>query len=1020
MDRVMALLCSVAVMPLMAGAASRAEAQVAPTPADATADQNVTSADGAGTDTTTDKKADTKTKRPATSSDEILVTGSRIRRTDLTTSAPLAIIDKDMIGDRGLGRLSDVLSLMPQIAPMTGDRGSSTDPRKGPARINLRGLGSGRTLVLLNGDRMDNDANVIPAPMLERIDILTGGASAVYGSDAIAGVVNYIVKRRFTGVQLNFEASAQQSTNDNQFMLNLLDDAGYPRPPRHAFGGEAYFGSIAAGQNFAKGRGNISVFATYNRLMPMKISMFDHTGCPVYQNAPDSAFLANDTWACGFNEANPYNWFGAGGGDWTNAKDGSRNFRPYDVDDITRTPQNDWLQRRVNRVNTGGFLTFDITSSMKLDSNFLYSSDKSGGEVQFSNWFYSPGFMMPCDNPFLSAQQAQIICGDNAGQAGQSEMMWMNVYRPDNTGRYTYAVSTWRAAAHLSGKLVDDMTFDLGFQRSKRVENYAGTNIFDQGKAPLFIRAMQVVNFNGVPTCQSVVDGTDPNCIPLDGFTSNGPNPAVWSYLTSSGSSQVKQEQMVINGSIAGRLDKYGIKSPFASDGVGFALVAEHRWNRVSEQGFGAFSWWSKYSGVDTVDELGGELSLPIVQAKPLLEDLTISGAYRASKYKSLDNLVQTWKADFIYRPFAGLGFRGSINRAVRRGFLERLQGSVPYQNYFEDRCAMPGKPQKEGDPQKQRLTFEQCAPSGITQQQYDALAVTNNCDQNGFCLTQFRPGGNPNLRPETSRSITAGIVTQPRFLPGFSASLDYYSIKIQGAFEWVRTDLISDQCFNQHTEFFCGLISRDPSDGRVTEINARYNNSGFVRTDGIDFGLYYPIRLSKDRIGINLGQLNLSLNGTVFLKNDRQFAPGTPVYSCLGYFGFFCNDLTPRYRHYANIGWDMPWKGNINLTWRYAAPTINAKRSSDPVLASKPTNWTTDTYPLIPRLPPQNLFDLSITYPLTRNVQVWFNTQNLFDKDPPIIGYGANGTGSFQNTYPWYYNNWGRTLRVGLRAKVW
>lgn len=952
--------------------------------------------------------------------EEILVTGSRIRRTNTTTAAPIAVIDKDMIGERGLGRLSDTLSAMPQILPVIGDRGSSTDPRAGPARISLRGLGPGRTLVLLNGDRMDNDANVIPAPLIERIDVLTGGASAVYGSDAVAGVVNYIVKRRFTGIQLNFEASAQQSTNDNTFMLNLLDEAGYPKPPRHVFGGEAYFGSLAAGQNFAEGRGNISAFVTYNRLQPMEIGLFDHTACPVFQNPqPANGFQTNDKWSCGFNEANPYNWFWVNGGEYTNAKDGSRTWRPYDVDDIKRTPQKDWLQRDVRRANSGGFLSFDIAPTVKFDGSFLYSYDQSGGEVQFSDWFYSPDFQMPCDNPFMSAQQQHLACGADAGVHGKSVQMWMNVYRPDNTGQYRYATNTWRASGHLSGTLIDDLHFDVGLQRSKRVEKYTGTNIFDWGKNELFRRAMQVVSVNGVPTCQSVVDGTDPNCIPLDGFSAKGPNPAVWSYLTSTGESRVLQEQLVANASISGSLGRYGIKSPWAEDGIGVALVVEHRWNRITEQGSGAFAWWSKYEGNDVVDELGGELSVPIVQKKPLLEDLTVSGAYRLSRYRSLDDLVKTWKADIMYRPYAGLGFRASVNRAVRRGYLERLQGAAPYQSGFEDRCAAAAAP-ADGSPPRERLSFEQCAATGITRTQYDNLAAAGNCDSAGWCQTQFRPGGNPALKPETSTSITAGVVLQPKFLPGFNATVDYFSIKIDGAFEWVRTDLISDQCFNQHTAFFCGLITRDATTGRVTEINARYNNSGFLKTEGVDFSLYYPIHLSKRVFGKELGRLNLGLNGTFNLTNDRQFAPGTPVYSCLGYFGFFCRDLTPKYRHFANVSWNMPWKGTIGLSWRYAAPTVNAKLSPNPVLASKPDSGTTDTYPLIPRLAAQSQFDLSISYPLTQRVRIWFNTQNLFDKDPPIIGQGAKDTTAFQNTYPWYYNSWGRTLRAGISAKLW
>lgn len=1021
-----ALFHGVATLALIGGIASAAEAQSSPAPSAAAQDQTngdaVVQADGKVVKTANDTDARQQPEPEADSRpNEILVTGSRIRRSDLTTAAPITIIDKDMIGERGLGRLSDTLSAMPQITPLIGDRGSSLDPRAGAARVSLRGLGPGRTLTLLNGERFDNDANVIPAPLIERVDVLTGGASAVYGSDAIAGVVNYILKRRFTGLQVNLETSAQQTTNDNRFMLDLLEDAGYPRPPRHAFGGETYFGSLTAGQNFAGDRGNISAFVTYNRMTPININMFDHTACRVFLNPqnPVPEVRKNDQFACGFNEANPYSYFYAGDSEWTNARDGSRTWRPYDPADIQRVPQTDWLQRKVNRVNTGGFFSFDFNPSLKFDSSFLYSSDKSGGEVALTDWFYVGDTQMPCDNPFMSAQQAQIVCGANAGVAGTSAPFTMSLYRPGNTSSFAYNLDTWRAAGHLSGNLTDDVRFDASIQRSKRIEQYTGTNIFDYwGMNQYFARAVQVVNVNGVPTCQSVVDGSDPACIPLDPFRVGGPSDAVWPYLTRTGSSRVAVEQLVATGSIAGTLENIGLKSPWADDGVGFALVAEHRWNRVTESGAGAFDWWSKYSGVDTVDEVGGELSLPIAQNRRFLEDLTVSGAYRVSRYKSLPDAVQTWKLDAVWRPFGGLGFRGSINRALRRGFLERLQGANPYQGDFEDRCAQ-ALPASDGSV-RQRLSFDQCAAVGLTRAQYDALATPGNCNAAGNCQTLYRPGGNPDLRPETSRSITAGVVMQPKFLPGLNASVDFFSIRINGAFEWVRTDIIADQCFAQRVAFFCGLITRDPASGRVTEINARYNNSGFSKTEGIDFSLFYPIALSKDRIGTDLGRINLGLNGTVNTADQRQFAPNTPIYSCLGRFGFLCRGPSPRYRHFASLGWDMPWKGNITLAWRYAAPTRNSKLAPEAPLKSVPNAGNTDTYPLIPRLAAQSLFDLSIRYPISRDVDIWANSQNIFDKDPPIVGGESEGSGAFQNTYPWYYNTWGRTLRVGVRMKLW
>ncbi|ATY31022.1 TonB-dependent receptor domain-containing protein [Sphingomonas psychrotolerans] len=979
----------------------------------ALAQQSVPESSAAETEPSS-QSAEAQEEPGSVSGGDILVTGTRIRRTDVSTATPITVVDREMLTQRGLGRLDETLSAIPQIAPMLGERGSN-DPRLGPARINLRKLGTGRTLNLLNGERMTNDVNIIPSALVERVDVLTGGASAVYGSDAIAGVVNFIVKRRYEGLELNAEASTQQSTNDNAFMLNLLDEAGYPKPDRNVWGGQQYFASLTAGMNFADDRGNFSLFGSFRRTVPMAFSKFDHTACPLQMNPPWVPVQTNDTWTCGFTEYNPYNWFAAGGGEWTNATDGSRNWREYDPDDIVRVPQRDYLQRSTRTYNAGGFFSFDFSSSLKFDANFLYTRYKQQGRNAQAVGFYAPEFEMPCDNPFMSPQQAAIVCGANAGVAGATAPFSMTIFRPDYTNDYRNDVSDWRGAAHLSGNITDDIRFDLSGQKSRRIEKYNGSDIFDYWLMfPRFTNAMQVGSVNGKPTCLSVINGTDPDCVPLDAFSTAPPDEAVWDYITRTGGSRVQIDQIVLNGSVSGTLGTLGLKSPFANSALGFAIVAEHRWNRVSESGSGAYDWWSRYASSDVVNELGGELELPLVQNKPFVEELTVSGAYRISDYRSLDKLVHTWKADFTYRPFAGLGFRGSLNKALRQGVLERLQTAAPYTGSFRDFCAPP----RTGSTLT-RYSFEQCAASGITRQQYDSLTTYGGCDTNGLCPVLYRPGGNPNLQPERSRSVTAGVVLQPRFLRGFTASLDYFAIKITGAFEWIRTDLVADQCFNQNVSFYCGLITRDAGTGAVTEINARYMNSGFVETKGYDFGLSYNWADPSKLIGVDIGTLNFGFNGTLNTTYNRQFAPNSPVYSCLGYFGFFCAEPSPKYRHYASIGWGMPWKGNVTLLWRYASATKNSKLAPNAPLASRPSPGNTDTYPLIPKMPVLSLFDLALTYPISRSIDVRFNVQNLFDKDPPMAGYADAGTGAWFNTYP-QYDSWGRTLRVAVRAKLW
>jgi iron complex outermembrane receptor protein len=352
---------------------------------------------------------------------------------------------------------------------------------------------------------------------------------------------------------------------------------------------------------------------------------------------------------------------------------------------------------------------------------------------------------------------------------------------------------------------------------------------------------------------------------------------------------------------------------------------------------------------------------------------------------------------------------------------LERLQQVPAFGGATLDPCA-PQAPVSEGGSGVTRLSAQQCALSGVTQAEYNALSNLTPCIVNqGVCNNvTYHPGGNPNLKPEKADSMTLGMVVQPRFLPGFTASIDYYSINVKNAFNYVHLDLLTSECYTQHVAFYCGLITRDQTTGEITDINDEYQNAGFEKNAGIDFTSNYTFPLPNGPHGMKLGRLNLGLNGTIYTNISEEDAPGTTPYSCLGYFGFTCREPDPIYRQYTSIGWGMPWKGNITLLWRYTAPTANAKLSSNPELTSVPSSYNTDTYPLIRHLPAANYLDLAFNYPLTSKITVRCNVQNLLDSTPPVVGnsyVAATGADSTLNSYPNYYDELGRTLTIGLHA---
>ncbi len=952
-------------------------------------------------------------KQEARDPGDVIVTGTRIVRPNMESNAPITTIDATYLKERGLARVEDALAQLPQVTPMLGLQGQSWT--SGAASVGLRNLGAGRTLILLNGQRMDNDVNIIPGALIDRIDIMTGGASAVYGSDAIAGVVNFVLKRKFDGIAFDGEVSGFNHNNNNPLMARIADEAGYPHPRGSYLGGGNYFASLAGGKNLLDDRLNVSAFVTYKKADPIQFRNLDTTVCPLLVFDPNNPDAGNTKWSCGGTTYNPYNYFRVGDQDLSNARDGSRSFRPYDTNDEVRVLSVDTIQRRSETVNTGGFLTAELPLGMRLNGSFLYSRITETGYNSIDGGIWTPTAKVNCDNPFLGRQQAQAICGAEAGTTALSAPISLSLFRPGMIQNFRNSTTDWRGSLGLSGMIVDKIRFELSYQQTRNIMNGYADHQWMPDQADRLARGLQVRNVGGVPTCLSRIDGTDPSCQPVDAFSSNvSINDAVYSWLTAPGSRRQQNDLQVINGVVSGTLEDYGLKSPWATSGIGFAITGEYRKYRNQSTGYGAWSNFTTFDGRTSVKELGGEIDIPLIENKPFFKELSVNGGYRISDYDVYQSLIHSWKAEASWAPTDGLRFRGSYNRAVRVGVLQRLEGENRYPNVLMlDLCAPPRA--ASNGKGATRYTFDQCS-IGMTRAQYDALTSYTGCDSNGFCPTTLINGGNRDLQPERSRSKTLGVVMQPRFIPGLTASVDWYDINIQGAFEWTRIGMAFNQCYDNKVEFFCQFYKRDPQTGQLLIADARYNNSGYTATRGIDFSTNYALDPKRLGIADDIGTFGLNFNGTLTTKYERQFAPGNTPWSCLGYFGFACGDPMPRWRHVAGVNWQLPWiKGGLGFTWRYIGPTAISKLSTNTVLAAAPGQ----TYPLLNRIPGYSYFDFNTNVTLVKGVDVRFNVQNLFDKDPPLVGFdNTYGIGQYLNTFPAYYAVRGRTLRVGISAR--
>lgn len=969
------------------------------------------------------------TAQTSDSVETVVITGTRIQRPNLTSNSPITVIDAEYLENRGLGRIEDAISTFPQVHPMMGMKTSGEVV--GLHEINLRRLGVGRTLTLMNGVRMINDVGTVPGSLLERVDILTGGASAVYGSDAIGGVVNFITKTKFNGVVIDAEVSAQQHENDNQFMLDLLKKRGYPTPKKNFFGGEQYYLNVTAGKNFAGGKGNISGFAGYKKTTPIKWTDIDHASCRLNMNQ-QAAFggftpptqLKNDTFDCNFTEYRPYGRFTISNGpglstSYQLAADGSKNWVAYNPADVVRAPIEDYMQRADEVYRAGLFVNYTFSERLKVDLNVMYTENETSGQTRR---FHSENVstQIRCDNSLLSAQQRNLICG-----AGNSNRLFASdgvtpvsgqvnavVWRPAAIQDFSFSAKTVRSQLTVSGRFSDAFGYNVGYAKYTRDDAHASNHIFLGNFQNRVVDGLKV-GANGSCT----PSGTNAQCVPgnIYNYDGKGLGDAAYAYYDEAGVNKTTRDNEVLVATISGELGQFGAKSPLANDPIAYAVSAEYRKDTVTTGGTGGYSWFTKYVGIQDVTELAVEIDIPLIQDKPLIKDLTFNGGYRLSDYSTHGEIVKTWKAELSWQPTDDVRFRASVNEAFRVAEKERLEGMNRYTDnqYFLDLCAPPG-----AGSIYTRYTYQQCSIN-MSQAQYNALTsdTAYNCNLNGACqVGALINGGRLDLKPETARSYTVGMVFRPTFWRDFNATVDWYSIDITNAFEWVRADQIFTQCYDNKVQVYCDQYRRDPTTGRVAEVDARYVNAGFMKTQGMDITANYRLKFADGINGVNVGSFNFSLFGTLTYMNERKYVAGAPTISCVGYFGPTCGDPWAKWRHTANVSWLTPWrKSTVGLNWRYVGKTMNDRLSTDLALSAKPNAGNTNFFPLAQYMPSASYFDLFVRVPVTKQIEARFNVQNLLDTEPPLLGEPIGNT---FNTYPSFYDAVGRTLRVGMTAR--
>lgn len=953
--------------------------------------------------------------------EEVVVTGSRLTKSNVTSSVPLVQIGAEEINSRGVARVEDVVNILPNV--FVSQTAEVANGASGTSTLNLRGLGSQRTLVLIDGKRLpfgspfSSSANVdmVPARMVERVDIVTSGASAVYGSDAVAGVVNFITKRDFEGFEFDYQYSTNYNKNSNGYMENLLAEADFFDPGATTTGAASLM-SVLMGVNSEDGRGNITLFGTYEDMEEMLGKDRDTGACTLFgSSAPFCGGSSN------FRRFNGTIGNGVAG---TVFQELNGELVPFSgrSDMYYNYGAVNHYQRPVERWNLGASGHYELTENVEAYFDTTYMNNKTAAQIAESASFNRP-FSTNCDNPLLlggnpnnnpdgvrlgdmtgtfDANGDFISCLDWMAAGNESiDVQFINSHRNIEGGPRvsTYENSTWRAIFGMRGDINDDFAFDIFAQYAATEGTRISQNDlnFNRVQQSLYI----VDDGSGNPVCRDTSGG----CVPWNIFTRNadgstGVTDEAAAFIAGVGIVTGDTEQTVFGGTIEGDLTNMGIKSPMADAGMTGLVGFEYREDflgRLSDDiskisggrgltGTGGATL--PIAGQIEVEEMFMELSMPLITGQPMVQELGLTAGYRYSDYTTRGNGVEnsfdadTYFAGLSWAPNDEVRFRANQSVAIRApnvfdlyvGINTGLIELSPV-NGDGDQCSGPTPV----------ATQAQCANTGLSAAQYGSV------DPSAAGQFNLITGGNPNLVAERGETTTFGVVITPSMIENLSIAIDYFDIEVTDAIGSVPAQTSYDRCLTTGDPAFCANIQRDTAGtlhllneapgGGLAGISTQNVNVATDATEGVDVNITYSYDLN------DMGTINFDYAAT-FLDTVYTIAiPGDDKVECAGAYAGPCGLPAPEYNHRFLATWVTPYDLTVSATWRHIGET-------DLYGLTDPQGYLEDA------MEERNYLDLAATYEYSENVQVRFGANNLLGEDAPVTTSSGTGTGN-NNTYP-------------------
>lgn len=971
--------------------------------------------------------------------EQIVVTGSRIPRPNQTSDSPIQTVRQDDFTMTGVPNVEQTLNQLPQLVP--GITNTSNNPGTGAATLDLRGLGSVRTLVLVNGRRwIANDAggvpevdvNTIPASLISRVDVVTGGASAVYGSDAVTGVINFVLKDRLSGLHLDATQNITEMGDGRVSSADLSFGASFLGDRAKIIASVGWLDQSPILQS-ARIRSLVTL-ADACVVPGTRAATGASTAVgvpPADCEAPNElGFAAGGSFAIPAGLVAGLALFPVAGssaltpnGGLSFAPDGQpRRFNP--ATDLYNFAPANYLQVGFRRWSANLFPSFEFSPALSLYSELSYIRTESPQQLAPVPAFLS-GLRLNLDNPFLTPEAARVLeisfGRDASGNRGFIASPAGFTINPAFTGDADGFILLPRFRTRLEGvgprQVVNTRIarrglvgargelgpwkYDLFFSSSRVRHEAAFRNSASAARLRQAILARRDPA-SGAIVCSDPSNG----CEPANVFGAGNFSAAAADFVRTHPIDVSVVKEQVAEGSVRRDL------SLFAAGPAGVVLGST--WRRTSYAFVPdpslftgddlGFLGGAPAAGSTQVWELFSEARIPLLADKPFVRDLSAELGLRYSRYDSVGS-TWTYKALGDWSPVGGLRIRGGYQRAVRAPNVREL-----YQERFEDFAFL----------------LDPCsADAGLLgRAEVVAACIRNGVPPSSFGLLDFESfspaltSGNPDAKAESADTFTIGAAIMPRQLPGVSATIDFYDVRItnaialrQGGGAWMVLGCILGaggdpaaavcQDFERDEQGFPSFM--DQSTANIPEIRAR----------GIDWQVGYRRQLSRGLFGGN-DRAEINLSGTRYLTNSMKPNDSVDFVQCLGIFlmvgcNATLNGAVPRWKLLNSATYGT---GPINLTVRHRwfSSTLDARAD----LASR--LGLTYYLPEEGRvLESRHYFDAATTFKVADRFDLTFGVNNVTDAKPAI-------TGNLQiqaNTDPSLYDVLGRRFFASLRARL-